>query len=257
MHSRKVKIITVLSAVTCLIWMIGLGWTIKDYVFGTKTASALPALTDESADSSAPFTIIALGDSLTRGTGDIEGKGYVGYVRDRMLETDPDVSVFNLGIKGITSTGLVEQMQQKEIGRQIGQADLILMTIGGNDLFIGGQTLSNPSEESIDKLEAAYLTNLRTVMRSIRSVNPEATLYLLGLYDPFSELSSGALTSKIVREWNAKTVEVMAEYPNAVFVPIYDLFQRNVSEYLFTDQFHPNEKGYRLMAERVAALIAG
>lgn len=143
MHSRKVRLITAFAAVTCLLWIFGLGWTVKDYLFGTKGASALPAVAAQSAADAGEFKIIALGDSLTRGTGDIEGKGYAGYVSDHLKLTGREISLVNLGIKGLTSSQLAEQMKQKEIGRQIGQADVILMTIGGNDLFHGGQTLSD------------------------------------------------------------------------------------------------------------------
>jgi lysophospholipase L1-like esterase len=33
------------------------------------------------------------------------------------------------------------------------------------------------------------------------------------------------------------------------------LFQLKVDDYLYTDKFHPNAKGYKLIAERVASLI--
>ncbi|WP_424768746.1 GDSL-type esterase/lipase family protein [Paenibacillus sp. sgz302251] len=255
MHSRKVRWITAFSAVACLLWVFGLGWTVKDYLFGAGTAAVQPSTGTDSTVVSNAMTIVALGDSLTRGMGDIEGKGYVGYVGDRLKQEGLDITLVNLGIKGLTSFELVEQIKQKEIERQIRQADMILMTIGGNDLFLGGQSLMDPSEENIRGLEEGYTTNLNVILSSIQTANPDAIVYVLGLYDPFNELESGELTSRVVRGWNYKMTETMAGYPNAVFVPTYDLFQRSVSHYLFSDQFHPNEKGYLLMADRVAALI--
>jgi len=257
MHSRKVRFITAFAVLTCLLWLFGLGWTIKDYLLETKSVSALPAVAKQPAQQSDELKIIALGDSLTRGTGDIEGKGYAGYVSDQLKQAGTGVSLINLSIKGLTSSQLAEQMKQKEIGRQIGQANVILMTIGGNDLFLGGQTLSDLSEASIKALEESYLNNLKKIISDIRAVNTEATVYLLGLYNPFSELQNGELMSSVVRDWNYNTAETLAQDSKAVFVPTYDLFQQNTAEYLFTDHFHPNEKGYRLMAERAAALIAG
>lgn len=255
MHSKKVRIITVFAAFTCLLWIFGLGWTVKDYLIGAAYSAYSPPAADESAAQTYELKILALGDSLTRGTGDIEGKGYVGYVTDQLKKEGLDVSLINLGIKGLTSERLAEQIKEKEIKRQIGQGDIILMTIGGNDLFLGGQTLTNIMDDSISKLEEAYLSHLKTILADIRAVNTEATVYLLGLYDPFNEFSEGALTSKTVRGWNSKTMDLLAEDSKAVFVPTYDLFQLNVNDYLFTDHFHPNEVGYRLMADRVAALI--
>jgi lysophospholipase L1-like esterase len=257
MHSKKVRFITAFAALACLLWLFGLGWTLKDYLIGASGTVSLPSEAEEPAIPTSALKIVTLGDSLTRGTGDIEGKGYVGYVSDRLKEAGKEISLINLGIKGLTSPQLAEQMKGKEILRQLGQADVILMTIGGNDLFLGGQTLSDVSEASIEGQEDSYLASLKTIIANIRAVNTEATVYLLGLYNPFSEFENGELLSDIVRGWNFKAAELLAQDANTVFVPTYDLFQLKITDYLFTDHFHPNEKGYRLMAERVAALIAG
>lgn len=257
MHSKKVRFITAFAALACLLWLFGLGWTLKDYLIGASGTASLPSEAEAPATPTSALKVVALGDSLTRGTGDIEGKGYVGYVSDRLKEAGKEISLINLGIKGLTSPQLAEQMKGKEILRQLGQADVILMTIGGNDLFLGGQTLSDVSEASIEGLEDSYLASLKTIIANIRAVNTEATVYLLGLYNPFSEFENGELLSDVVRGWNFKAAELLAQDVNAVFVPTYDLFQLKINDYLFTDHFHPNEKGYRLMAERVAALIAG
>ncbi|MGO4546007.1 GDSL-type esterase/lipase family protein [Paenibacillus sp. 2TAB23] len=257
MHSKRVRFITVFALLTCLLWLFGLGWTLKDYMLGTPSSAPLSSAEEEQADETSVLKIVALGDSLTRGTGDIEGKGYVGYVSDRLKEAGKEISLINLGIKGLTAPLLAEQMKEKEIGRQLGQADIILMTIGGNDLFLGGQTLSDVSEASITGLEDAYLLQLQTILDGVRAVNTEATVYLLGLYNPFVEFENGELLSGVVRGWNFKAAELLAKDAKTVYVPTYDLFQQNVNDFLFTDHFHPNEKGYALMAERVAALIAG
>jgi len=41
------------------------------------------------------------------------------------------------------------------------------------------------------------------------------------------------------------------QYPNSYFVSIEDLFVNSEEDVLFTDNFHPNDKGYQLMAERL------
>lgn len=255
MFSKKVRIITAFAFLASLLWIGALGWSIKDYLFGTANLSSINRVEEQVPDISNELKIVAVGDSLTRGTGDIEGKGYVGYVSDQLKEASKEVSLINLGIKGLTASQLAEQMKQKEILRQIGQADVILMTIGGNDLFLGGQSLSDLSEVNISKLREAYLIHLNTILTNIRDVNEEATVYLLGLYNPFNAFENGEIMSTIVRDWNNKTSETLAQYPNAVFVPTYDLFQLHATDYLFTDHFHPNELGYQLMADRVTALV--
>jgi lysophospholipase L1-like esterase len=33
------------------------------------------------------------------------------------------------------------------------------------------------------------------------------------------------------------------------------LFEQNVNDYLFSDKFHPNSEGYKLIGERLSSLI--
>ena len=45
------------------------------------------------------------------------------------------------------------------------------------------------------------------------------------------------------------------KFENIVFVPTFDLFQLSVNDYLYSDQFHPNQAGYELISDRLAPLI--
>ena len=68
-------------------------------------------------------------------------------------------------------------------------------------------------------------------------------------------MPDASTTSSIVRDWNFQSAETAASFENIVYVPTFDLFQLQVENYLYTDQFHPNTEGYMLIAERVASLI--
>jgi lysophospholipase L1-like esterase len=59
----------------------------------------------------------------------------------------------------------------------------------------------------------------------------------------------------VVREWNFASAETAANYQKTVVVPTFDLFELNVNDYLYSDQFHPNSQGYKLIGERLATLI--
>lgn len=202
------------------------------------------------------FTVVALGDSLTRGTGDVTGKGYVGYMMDQLRENSKqEMVLYNLGIRGLTSTQLAQQVKQKQVQKQLQSADMIVITIGGNDLFRGGQTLMEKDFDQISQIQTKYLANLGGILSSIRSVNAKGTIYFVGLYNPFNQQADAETTSQIVREWNHNTANLTAKYPKTVFVPTADIFQLNVADYLYSDKFHPNAEGYRLIGERIASLV--
>ncbi len=241
----------------CLLWLGGLGWAVGEYYAGKPDKIPQPETVTKKEENKNELTIVALGDSLTRGTGDETGKGYVGLLVDEIEEkAKQPVKITNLGIIGQRSNQLREQVQETEVQRQIKTADYVVITIGGNDLFQGGQGLIEyETMADMEEVEKKYLENLQFVIQEIRNVNKEATVFLIGLYNPFMDLDEGKEISKMVRHWNYQSAEVSASFPKVVFVPTFDLFELKVNDYLYTDKFHPNTEGYRLIAERVASLL--
>jgi lysophospholipase L1-like esterase len=252
-----VKIITVLSLVATVMWVAGLFLTINDQFFkNPKPPEEKSATISKDTTQKKDISIVAFGDSLTRGTGDSTGKGYVQYMlNDLKSKTKQKVDLSNLAISGYTSQQLIMQLKQTEMQRQIRQSDIVVMTIGANDLFQGGTSLSNFDQSNIDALEKTYLSNLKEIYGMIKEINPQTTVYHIGLYNPFIELSDAKTTSNAVRKWNFDTADLASTFEKIVFVPTFDLFQLNVNNYLASDKFHPNSMGYQLVGNRVASLI--
>jgi lysophospholipase L1-like esterase len=257
MKGKTVTFITMLSVLASGLWLLGLVWTMNDQFFSRPAGKTVSPISEaETEKETEGFRIVALGDSLTRGTGDQSGNGYVGYVMDELKnKADQPVILSNLAIKGQRSPQLADQLQQPEIQRQIQQADVIVMTIGGNDLFQSGKVLEDLSEEQVSTSKERYLAKLNQIFRDVRTLNQEAAVFHIGLYDPFNDLEDAKTTSKIVREWNFDSAQAAAAYEKIVSVPTYDLFELHVNEYLYSDKFHPNAEGYKLIAERVSSLI--
>ena len=152
LKNTALRISTIVAVLLTLLWIFGLAWTIQDSTFGKAEEikeNTAPAEMKQTTD----ITVLALGDSLTRGTGDETGQGYVGIVTEQLKEElDPrEVTVYNLGINGQDSSQLLQQLGQKNIIRQVKEADVILMTIGGNDLFQGGDALLDFNLEKYHK----------------------------------------------------------------------------------------------------------
>lgn len=255
MSKWKVNGVILFSGALALFLFMCLGFATMDYYREEASSVTTPA-TQPIEKRTNEFTVVALGDSLTRGTGDDTGKGYVGTVTEELgKKFNQKVNVRNLGIKGLVSAELAKQVKKQEVQRQLQAADVILLTIGGNDLFQKGDTLLNVNQENLAKVKTNYTMNLNEICREIRQVNPAAQLFVLGLYNPFIELDENGEMNAIVRDWNNNTAEVLATYQDVVFVPTFDLFQLSVNDYLYSDKFHPNRAGYRLIAERIVPLI--
>nr|WP_053368863.1 SGNH/GDSL hydrolase family protein [Bacillus sp. FJAT-27245] len=258
MRKRTVGIWMIASALFLLLWLAGLVWAVGDYYAGKPAEpKAREPETPIQAKADGGLTIVAMGDSLTRGTGDAAGRGYVGYLADSLKKrSKEDVRLVNLGINGQRSEQLARQVQQAEVKRQLGNADIVLITIGGNDLFRGGQGLVEFDKQKPEEIEKKFLANVNVILTEIRSANKDATIYFIGLYNPFIELAEGKEISAVIRQWNFASANLAAKFEKVVYVPTFDLFEQNVNDYLYTDKFHPNTKGYQLIADRVAALVA-
>ncbi|WP_419888037.1 SGNH/GDSL hydrolase family protein [Neobacillus niacini] len=256
MNKNVIKSVTMISIFFCLLWLVGLGLAVGEYYAGKPDKIQEKTNVEMKAEKKDGMHIVAIGDSLTRGTGDETGKGYVGFLLDEIKEkSKQDVRLTNLGISGQESGQLKKQIQQTEVKRQLQSADMILVTMGGNDLFRGGQGLLEFEAADIANIEKKFMENMNFIFQQIRASNSEANVFFIGLYNPFSELERGKEMSAVVRHWNYQSAELSAGFPKIVFVPTFDLFELKVNDYLYTDKFHPNTKGYRLIAERVASLL--
>ncbi|WP_249927521.1 GDSL-type esterase/lipase family protein, partial [Heyndrickxia sporothermodurans] len=135
------------------------------------------------------LTIVSVGDSLTQGIGDSTNKGgYIPYLA-KDLETMrmiKKVNFQNFGVRGNRTDQLLKRLQQKELGASISKADLVIITIGGNDIMKVFK--DNFSELEMSKFNQAligYKQRLNNIIKTIRKKNPHAGIVLIGLYNPF------------------------------------------------------------------------
>lgn len=200
--------------------------------------------------------IISAGDSLTEGVGDsTKTGGYLPYLRTLLEEEKgiKEVDFYNFGVKGNRTPQLLKRLQTEEIKETLYTADLVILTVGGNDIMkVVRDNISNLQLSVFEKEREVYINNLIEIMNSIIRVNPEAYIVLVGVYNPFSQWFSDIKElDQIVSEWNEASQWVVANYSNAYFVGIEDLFINPAENLLHTDNFHPNDKGYELIAERL------
>ncbi|MCM3566896.1 SGNH/GDSL hydrolase family protein [Neobacillus mesonae] len=202
------------------------------------------------------LTVLSAGDSLTQGVGDTTGKGgYLPYL-ETMLEKNKgikQVDFYNYGVKGNRTTQLLKRLQSPEMKPILQKADLIILTIGGNDIMkVVRDHFANLHLSDFMTEKDSYRNHLTRIMQTITQENPSASIVLVGMYNPFTKWFSDIKEmNEIVSEWNKTGQSVVVHYPNAYFVGIEDLFLNTNDNLLYTDHFHPNNKGYELIAQRL------
>lgn len=201
------------------------------------------------------ITAVGLGDSLTQGVGDeLKKGGYFGRITREMDDWKgvKDVRVDNLAKRGRRSDQLLAQLEQEDIQEYVKQADIIFLTIGGNDIMkVVKENLFNLKKESFYVELGKYEIRLDELFGIIRGLNGDAIIVIAGLYNPFTlVMNETPEFEEILDAWN-ETIEVRTVLDGkSCFVPVLDLFDSNVNMVYHTDYFHPNAKGYEAMTKR-------
>jgi len=196
------------------------------------------------------FLVVALGDSLTRGTGAAPGSGYVDDVARDLRARKSGFRVENIAVEGLETSGLRELVAHPEARALVGSADAIFLSIGGNDLSHAiGRGAGDSPLAVLGKARRTFEENLDAILDEIRERNPSAPVVLLLLYNPFGSAELGPAGSSVIVDWNASAAKIALAH-GARAVPTFDIFDGHADR-LARDKFHPNEEGYRLIAARV------
>lgn len=228
---------------------------------------------------------VAVGDSLTEGIGDETKRGgFVPIVTSDIEERYrlTSVEVENYGVAGERSDQILKRMKkEKKILKNIASADILTLTVGGNDLMkVIQDNFFGLSIKTFQKPQAKYQKRVAEIITLMQKENQTAPIYVFGIYNPFY-LNFPEITDmqKIVDNWNLATEETTKEFQNVHFIPINDLLYRGLDNEVGIDstldssaeadlkssnssdlnivdnnalydqdKFHPNNLGYQLMA---------
>lgn len=216
-----------------------------------------PAVPAATATADGAFRIVALGDSLTRGAGDAAGGGgYPERVAAALRKAGLTVSVDNLAVDGSETGDFLRKMEAADVARRVAAANLILVSIGGNDLshslrsVVPGETATDPTAAA---MTGASL-NLQRILSLLRKANPSAPIRLLGLYNPFPETFDKRMAKETLLKWNVALEEASYSVSGASVVPTADLFDERPDR-LSSDRFHPGPNGYGEIASRILSTL--
>lgn len=222
---------------------------------GKETVLAMKQEVPESFVSE-ELNVVAAGDSLTQGVGDSTGTGgYVPYLQKLFQQEQGigTVTIDNYGVKGNRTDQLLKKIKSAEVKQSISDADMVILTIGGNDIMkVVRDHISNLQLDDFTPQMKTFETNLYNVLREIRKDNQQAAIVLVGVYNPFTKWFADVdEMNDIVTEWNRTGENILTLYDNTYFVPIEQIFTDTTENLLYTDYFHPNDKGYKLIADEI------
>jgi len=166
------------------------------------------------SDGSVGEKIICFGDSLTYGTGASSGNDYPSLL-SKMISSP----VINAGRPGDTTASALQRLEKDVLSYA---PDIVLITLGGNDLKNGIAT------------DIAF-ENLKIIVNLIH--NQGARVIIGGLAIPFKDRGFGRGYQKLADETGATLIPKILEGIMG-------------NRQLMSDPIHPNDAGYKIMAER-------
>jgi lysophospholipase L1-like esterase len=206
------------------------------------------------------YTIVSVGDSLTEGVGDSSNNGgYIPYLKEKLEEEKgiKDAVFYNFGVSGNKTSQILRRLQTSDVKDRIKEADMVIMTTGGNDVMkVVKENLLDLEVGDFEGAKNRYKKELKSVIETVREENPDTLICLIGIYNPFYQyLSDIEEMDMIMEDWNQTSQLVLEKFDNTYFADISDLFKEGEENLLYTDYFHPNDKGYELIAKRVFSVL--
>ncbi|WP_313894613.1 GDSL-type esterase/lipase family protein [Psychrobacillus sp.] len=204
---------------------------------------------------------VALGDSLATGHtphGVKVGRGYTDMISEAIAKQGMLGSFTKAyATSGETSVGLLETLKRAEVQQSLKEAELITIISGANDFI---DELYDPSNGHIDADVAKATTLLNTVagnltaaIQQVKSLSPDADIYLHGYFFPIPSLDDEATKMQLQIAFNLMNAKLraVAEGEGIHFVEVASVFDLNGAIYLENPKdIHPNEAGYQVMADQ-------
>jgi lysophospholipase L1-like esterase len=196
---------------------------------------------------------IILGDSLARGTGDTSGLGIGGRLDQELQRRKVNARrTVNIAVNGARTADLLRLLDSHNVQTILGQANVVIVSIGGNDLW-GGEDARTAALHNPGAVMNNVIDRIVKVVGAVRADSPRARIFLIGLYNPFATTQFGRQLTPLVNQWNAKLIDRFAADVNLTVVQTADIFATH--DRLSFDRFHPNDEGYSLIARRIADAI--
>ncbi|RSK27163.1 hypothetical protein EJF36_09880 [Bacillus sp. HMF5848] len=215
---------------------------------------------------------VALGDSLAAGqtpykdeaTGQLVlDDSYADFIAADFAEEGFLSSFTNdFAISGYKSsdvlTDIVNNVEKDDKALQdvIKEAEVITLSVGAND-FLSQLNINRDTgtisitKEDIETIGASMTKNIHTILGTIRELNPNVQIYLMGYYNAFPHLPADKLplAEQLALQLNS-LVAFHEGHFDAKFVSVYDTMNANLKDYVPNPiDVHPSLEGYFVMAK--------
>ncbi|ALS74671.1 lysophospholipase [Planococcus rifietoensis] len=211
-----------------------------------------------SAEPQIPAAYVAIGDSLAAGQTPNRSidSGYTDLIAQELTRNQP-LAFYSkdLAFPGFTTGDVLESIESDEAKELLGQANIITVSAGANDLLRLVQANAAEGALSFEEIQADYALNaarenVETILSELEELAPTADIYIMGYYFayPHARDSQKQGTAGQLEQLN-DILKQEAEQAGATFVDVADRFGEDAVELVpNSGDVHPNVDGYQEMA---------
>lgn len=250
MYRRKwIALLWLLLAIGSLWFFVAFGYALN---IGISVTEPTPPATSEPPQITNGYKIVSIGDSIAKGTGDESGSN-IGERLAPVLSTvyNREVTPINLAVDGFTIQELSTMLQTEDTRAQLRDANVIYLSIGGNDLKSLWFIETSAQEEAFNQKLATAKSDILPVLESLEQLSPKGIILFTGLYP----LSMDKSQNQYIVRWNNAMALLALDFNQVRFLPTFDLFEMHLDKYLSTDGLHPNTIGYDAIGNRIQSLL--
>ncbi len=212
---------------------------------------AVPSLAAEEAKKT---KFVLLGDSIAQGFGlGEEPADWYALGYGKIIADANGYDYVNHAIGGHTTYNLNARLQEDAVIKDVAEADIIAVSIGGNNFLLGGlyqmiiEALLFKKYDLADKIADEFYVDFGLALDKIKAINPDAQLMVQTLYNPRDDIF-GEVYQYAVDLLNSNIRKIAEERKGAyIIVDVYTPFVVH-TEYIQDDQIHPNETGHYVIA---------
>ena len=189
-----------------------------------------------------------------------------------LFETLTDIESRNVAIAGTTSQDWLPNGRYftRNLAPELEDADLIVVSIGGNDIVAYINEIGIPSDipAAVEGARLAVLQvidNMRAILRAIRAVNSDVDIAYC-LYVDYSQATNDPIWNIVRNVIGDDTLaEIIREArenfptddPHLMMVDLFGAADGLVLDQYLYDQLHFNDRGHTLYAEEVFETLGG
>ena len=215
-------------------------------------------------DAGKKINYLVLGDSIANGYGLMNSES---AVYGKIVADTNGYSYINESYGGgeTTATLLGKVTKYEYIREYIKEADIISISIGGNDYFLGEEGyidenriiniilrfLFHGDDSALDEIEARSAENYKKIIDTIYELNPDVTIVAQTLYQAWYGLG-GIIYKNMLKRINKMVTDYKEQNPdrNYIIADVYSAFKCH-KNYVTADTIHPSSKGNLAIAQTV------